>query len=546
VVGVQLAGEARNVADRLATALRSERDGLASSARQDVMREIRIGDLDKRISSFLASLQSGCPPCLDLLVVDRNERVIASNNPSLLGRPPPALPARDRSNPIAIDGPLALAPYDRPLLRFTVPIPDPDAPAQRLGSLIAFIDWERATDVTMRVQENLRLMDVESAVLVVDAAGVVIGGTPQPNGPWRIGDAVPLPARGDSTSAVAEASGVLFGSAILPDDLPPWTLVVAEPLAAALRPVHQMAARLAAVLGVTLVIALAAALVAARRVTRPLAELTEAAGEVGRGEGRRATVPIRTQDEIGTLATAFNRMASDLDRAEERLVEAAKFAFVGELAAGVAHEVRTPLGVLRSSAQLLARSLTPPDAETGELLQNLPDEVDRIERVVSGLLELGRPRAMRREPSRLAEILFRATDFVEAQARAKGVAIRRRPPADDPLVYCDPDLIYQVALNLLVNAVQVLASGEAIDIVVMPAENGSAAFEVRDDGPGIPEPLRQQIFQPFFTSREGGAGLGLTFVQRVVLEHRGRVSVASNGVRGAVFRVELPLAEASA
>jgi signal transduction histidine kinase len=239
-------------------------------------------------------------------------------------------------------------------------------------------------------------------------------------------------------------------------------------------------------------------------------------------------------------------MAVDLRRAERELVDAAKFAFVGQLAGGVAHEVRTPLGVLRSSAQLLERSLEPKDEDARELLRLLREEVDRIERVVSGLLELGRPRELRLEPSPLGPIVHRAADFVEAQAREKGVSIRRPPVGADPDALCDPELVYQVALNLLVNAVQILSPGHSVEVDLLPPRDGWAGFEVRDDGPGMSEEVRAHIFEPFFTRRHGGAGLGLTFVQRVVHEHRGRVSVESTRGVGTVFRIELPRAEGPA
>ena len=251
---------------------------------------------------------------------------------------------------------------------------------------------------------------------------------------------------------------MLVGRAAVRDDLPTWTVLVAQPASEALAAVRRMATLLGTALALTLLVALVAALAAARRVTRPLAELTTAAHDVGRG-APTPPIAVRSGDEIGTLAAAFNRMAADLGRAEHRLVEAAKFAFVGELAAGVAHEVRTPLGVLRSSTQLLERTLASPDDETRELLHLVRDEVDRIEGVVSGLLELGRPRELRIESAPLGQILWRAADFVEMQAKEKGVAVARRQSGADPRVACDPELVYQVVLNLLVNAVQILPPG---------------------------------------------------------------------------------------
>jgi len=197
---------------------------------------------------------------------------------------------------------------------------------------------------------------------------------------------------------------------------------------------------------------------------------------------------------------------------------------------------------MRSSTQLLERSLPTADAEVRELLQLLRDEVDRIDRVVTGLLDLGRPRELALERASLAEIVARAAEFAEPQAREKGVVLRRGATAD-PVVRCDPELMYQVALNLIVNAIQVVPAGSAVEVAVAPAANGTAAFEVRDEGPGVADDVRELIFLPFFTRRNGGAGLGLTFVRRVVQEHRGRVTVTSGAGGGAVFRVELPAAD---
>jgi signal transduction histidine kinase/Tfp pilus assembly protein PilN len=549
--GLQLASEAQSTADRLATELRATRDALASAAHQDVMREIRVGDLDKRISSFLTSLQRGCPPCLDLMVVDGGDRIVAASDPASIGRTSEQ-PLGAPADGVAIAGPLDAA-SDRPVLRMTAAIPDPDASSQGLGPstkvlgrVIALLDWNRVTEAAAQTRANLGRAGIDADVLVVDEHAVVVGGAPREGSRWDRGDRVRPNAwhraESDAAARVDEDAGVLIGRARLPDDLPPWTILVAQASSEAFASVRRLAGLLGAILVGTLLVALAVALAAARRATRPLAELADAAREVGRG-GLVPTIAVRSSDEIGALAAAFNRMAADLRHAERRLVDAAKFAFVGELAAGVAHEVRTPLGVLRTSAQLLERSLRPEDEESRELLRMLRDEVDRIEGVVSGLLELGRPRELRLEHAHLGQVVGRAADFVAVQARDKGLRIVRRPVDPDPQVVCDPELVYQVALNLLVNAIQALPAGGTIVLAVCPPAGGFAGFEVRDDGPGIPTDLRATLFQPFATRRSGGIGLGLTFVQRVVLEHHGRLSVADASPHGTVFRVELPLPE---
>ena len=267
-----------------------------------------------------------------------------------------------------------------------------------------------------------------------------------------------------------------------------------------------------------------------------------------RGGGPPPIVRLRSRDEIGTLTAAFNRMAVDLRRAERELVDAAKFAFVGELAAGVAHEVRTPLGVLRSSAQLLERSLDAKDDEARELLQLLRDEVDRIERVVSGSAR-ARPaaRASRRSRAPSARSSSapptssrprRARSDVSIAAPAGRARIRRRSAI--------PSSSTRWRSTCSSTPCRCLPDGGSVEVGA-----AAAARRLR----GVRGPRRRTrherggcaraIFEPFFTRRDGGAGLGLTFVQRVVLEHRGRISVDSALGSGTVFRVELPVPEAS-
>jgi signal transduction histidine kinase len=138
--------------------------------------------------------------------------------------------------------------------------------------------------------------------------------------------------------------------------------------------------------------------------------------------------------------------------------------------------------------------------------------------------------------------VFRAVDFASPQARGKAVVIEKIPAEKEPLALLDDDYMYQVALNLLVNAIEVLSGGGTITVTIH-GNDGFAGFDVRDDGPGIPEGIRERIFQPFFTQREGGTGLGLTLCERVVHEHKGRISVESKLGRGSLFRVLLPVAE---
>jgi len=549
-VGRQLAEAAHTAADSLARTLARERGELGTFARQDLMREIRIGDLDKRIAAFLLNLKNAKDSLLELRIDDSRGHLVAATAPDLANTGELRSPIQpDVAS--GLNGPLILANGTR-ALEISVPIPDPDRGGPPLGRLTALFDWRRMTAELDQMSSALHEMGLDVELLVSDDSGVVIGGALRPNVStplgsdlrslrWDLEEELRKPTA--AGFVVDRGARALVGYKRLPGGDPPWTLLVAQPLSKALAPVRSMTRRLAFALGAVLAVGLALATLLADRVARPLRELTLAAKKIASGEATVPVVSTTSRDEVGELAAAFNQMAIDLRRAQSEVLEAAKFAFVGELAAGVAHQVRTALGVLRSSAQLLAPARDSSDAETRELVQIMHDELDHLAAVVNQLVNLGRPRELAIEPTRLAGVVGRAAEFVDPQARAKGVTIRRASNGTDPLALCDEEQIYQVALNLLVNAVQLSPSGSEVVLALLAPEERCVGFEVRDQGPGIAEELREKIFQPFFTRREGGVGLGLTLVQRVVREHGGRLSVESEVGKGSVFRVELPAAE---
>jgi signal transduction histidine kinase len=548
--GRHLAQVGRDTLDEIAEAISDGRKDLRGWARQDLMRDVIIGDLDKRISRFLHSLVASGAPYRELFCVDRTGRVVAASDPGLLG----ALLESQRAVRVALEGRRFLAgtvtsAAGRPAIEIAVPIADPDRPEAVIGALVGRYDWHHAVGLVDRIRRSLLTYGMTIDVVILDRDGAVIGES------WRDDLAAEEPERLRLVAAttarqlaprprhgflkVARA-GMLVGYDRREDERLGWTALVMEPLAQALAPVARMRARLEAALGVVLLGGLAIATLWAARMSRPLRELTRATVTLARpGEAPRP-VTVRSRDEIGALATAFNAMGTALAHAQEDLLTAEKFAFVGEVAAGIAHEVRTPLGIMRSSAQMLARLPPPDQAETTELATMIVGEVDRIDRVVAGLLELARPRQPKMEPTTLAPVLGRALDFVDGQAREQGVTIRRELDATPGPARCDPEQLYQVALNLIVNALQVVPRGGHITVRTLPRRDGHVGFAVVDDGPGIAPELLDRIFAPFFSRREGGTGLGLALVQRMVQAHQGTVTVDSVVGRGTTFRVELP------
>ncbi len=502
------------------------------------MRDVRVADIDKRVARALATLKSGNASRLDYFVAEPDGHVVAASSPQWID-PDASRPWRSQLAPLLAGrarqrGPIRIGEWTA--LAISTPVPDPDG-GEPLGVLVGLLDWKLLTKVLDEVRSDLAAQGIEASLVLVAPDGTPVATS------GAVPVALPEAAKTAGFSVDAERQ-LIVGRAGLDSDVPPWRLLVVEPLDHALAPARALTRHLALTMALALAAALVVATLAARRVVRPLSELTDAIRGMARGDIGGASVPVRSDDEVGVLARSFNQMAGDLDRTQKNLVEAEKFAFVGELAAGVAHEVRTSLGVLRSSAQMLGQDLAGAGKPAvTELVEMIRDEVARLSRVVDDLLTLDRPRALHFEPTPLSLPLLRAAEFVEAQARQKGVHLDVKQADVEAIVSCDREALQHVCVNLLVNAVQTLSEGGHVELRTFGPEAGSAAFHVADDGPGIPPDQRARIFEPFRTGRDVGVGLGLTFVKRVVHEHGGHIEVDASPAGGACFRVEIPLSE---
>ncbi len=434
-------------------------------------------------------------------------------------------------------------------VQISTPVYSPANHEEIVGVLEAQVSWEHLNFVLQHFQHNLSLLGFDADLLIVDERGLVVGG-----GAWD----EPSPLHGLNLFALGwgpfaqqhQAGGasyleetraeVLVGVAPIDVHGLHLTALAVQPTAEAYAPVDRLLRRLLFE-GVLILFggALLAALVT-RRISGPIKELTRAIESIAVASHKPAQVQVRGRDEIASLAQSFNRMAAELAAAHEKLVAAAKLAFAGELAASMAHEIRTPLGIMRSSAQLLGRQVSSLDGPAAELIEIIVGEADRLDRLVTGLLEISRPHAPAFSSGPLSKPLARALDFIAGQAASQGVLLERVFAPNEPPVEFDPEQIYQVVLNLLVNALQGAPRGSTIQVRTF-SRPGIAGFEVRDEGPGLPAELHEKIFEPFYTARRGGMGLGLAIVRRIVHAHRGTIQILSNSGSGATFRVELPL-----
>ena len=227
-----------------------------------------------------------------------------------------------------------------------------------------------------------------------------------------------------------------------------------------------------------------------------------------------------------------------------QLQEESRLAYVGTLAASIAHEVRNPLSSVKMNVQMMERKL----GELGDPAQadyfrgkveRIKGEIERLEDSVNHFLAFSRPAPLRPEAVRLGDVVDSVLELLQPQCQAKGVQLVRRYARDLPSVEIDPRQFVQAIQNLVLNAAQALGRGGTITVATEATPDG-VAVSVADNGLGIPKDIQQQIFEVFFTTREGGTGLGLNLVSRIVEEHHGKLTVESEPGHGATFRIELP------
>ncbi len=241
------------------------------------------------------------------------------------------------------------------------------------------------------------------------------------------------------------------------------------------------------------------------------------------------------------IGLGYVRTVGHLARIEENLRHTDLLASVGQVAAGVAHEIRNPLAVLRGAASRLQRGDSLATGERVELLKMIDEEVDRMGAVVQNFLDLSRrpmeePRAFALKP-----VLLKSLELLRVELERSKIALELDWSApEDLMIDGDPHALHHVFLNLALNAREIMPGGGRYRIRVVE-RRGQARLTFEDTGPGVPIELRSKIFEPFFTTRAKGTGLGLAFVDRIVSEHGGSVTVGAAPGGGAQFEVRLPL-----
>ncbi|HKJ00890.1 MAG TPA: HAMP domain-containing sensor histidine kinase, partial [Longimicrobiales bacterium] len=424
----------------------------------------------------------------------------------------------------------------------------------------AFDDPERTA--VPRIVERITLQPSIYAVLVYDAAGQALfrpdtldlGPTPA-----QVGEAI---ATGRPQEVERTLGDVDVYSVVLPilrdDGSAAGAFEVAQPLAFLEQEKARTRARF--LLNTLVLFGALTALIrwmVRTQISNPLSVLRDGVRTFGEGRLEHRLRLAPSGGELADVAAEFNRMADSLEEtrndlmrsAEERLALAQhmrhseKMAAIGQLVAGLAHEIGAPLHVIRGRADLLAGRTAHSETESRDL-RIIVEQIDRITGIVRSLLDFARLREPLLDDVEVAGVVEGVCELLATEAHRAGVDVSLSADGE-AVVRGDRDQLQQVFLNLLLNAVQALHgwSGARRIAIAVAREAGAVGIEVSDTGPGIPPASRDRVFEPFFTTKSDGTGtgLGLTVVRRIVEEHGGTVVlVPSPPPWGTTFYVRLP------
>jgi signal transduction histidine kinase len=283
-------------------------------------------------------------------------------------------------------------------------------------------------------------------------------------------------------------------------------------------------------------------------IERPLEELMVTIKRVRGGDLTAHVGFSNRDDDVGRLGKQFNEMVEQLDQNRVEIEELHKgemaraqhLATLGELAAGLAHEIRNPLAGIAGVVDIMSREL-PPNSSSRAVIGDVHSEVLHIQAILNDLLAYSRPRPPDFHPANLNTTVEQAVVLARQQVLTKPIQVLFEPNASLPAVDHDPALIQQVVLNITLNGIQAISGAGQVTLAVSQ-NHDHAAITISDTGRGISADALPRIFKPFFTTRSEGTGLGLSLANSIVHSHGGRIDVSSTIGKGTTFKITLPLA----
>jgi signal transduction histidine kinase len=235
----------------------------------------------------------------------------------------------------------------------------------------------------------------------------------------------------------------------------------------------------------------------------------------------------------------IQKRAMERLRLKERLSRAERLSALGEMAAGISHEIRNPLGIIRSSAELLKKKVTKIDP-SNSIPDIIVEEANRLNNIITGFINFARPRSPVLSPCRIEEVIEKNITYLSMQMRENGYTINKSYQNSLPEIQADASMLYQSFLNIFINAMQAMPGGGAIDVAI-GANDHIVTIDFDDHGKGIADEVLEKIWDPFFTTKEMGTGLGLGIVKNIIESHGGSIQIVNRDQGGARVTVELPV-----
>jgi signal transduction histidine kinase len=301
-------------------------------------------------------------------------------------------------------------------------------------------------------------------------------------------------------------------------------------------------------IGVIIILSVVTASVFVRSVDRPIQSLKKMMDALKRGDFSSRITNVK-QDELGTLAEGLNSMAEKLQESKTRLAEdhrqeldqAESLAKIGQMAAGVAHEIKNPISGIVFAANSILRDMDPKDNQY-EIFEEIVAQANRVEQNLESMLMFAKYNRVERFPTDLNAIIERILVFIRQQPDMKLITISNMLAGNLPEVLVDPKQMEQVLLNLIINAVQAMPHGGELTVCSRhDVIDNTVMVSVGDTGVGIPKASRDKIFEPFFTTKQKGVGLGLALCREIISRHNGFLSLKSTENVGTTISFELPV-----
>jgi signal transduction histidine kinase len=495
----------------------------------------------------LAALRYGGPQPEQVVASElRNARgqLLISDAPALSARLPVPAVAPAAGDSVAVGAFVAMpGAADTLAYAISTPIPAPGEP-------VYLVRWRRLTGSRRSREQVSKLIGSGASLFLGTPGRSEWTNLERPVQSPPIAAAAPAgasiqryvrdPDRSDYLAAVASVPGT------------PWMVVVDFPVAQVMAPVHEFIWRLAMISAALLAASLFAAWGTSRRLTAPIRKLREAATQIAAGDfAQRAR--ITRSDELGQLGTAFDAMAAEVQHgrllleqridertrelrdAQESLVRRERLAMLGQLSSGVGHELRNPLGVMTNAVYYLRMVTTDAPATVREYLDIVQQQITLSEKIVSDLLDFARSRPPQRKATPLREIVDAQ---IERLGTTEGLEIDVQFSDYVPPVLVDPVQLGQIVFNLLTNATQAMHGAGRLRLCAI-SDGERVQLEVEDSGPGIAPEHLEKVFEPLFTTKARGIGLGLSVSRTLARANGGDLTVRSVPGEGATFRLTL-------